>query len=489
MSLVGLWLLAGGQGNKWLMAGATAGLGLYHLAGWVSAARAGWRFHKIILDSSVSRILVMAALVFVAPLPAVALIYGPGRGALVKEYEISESSMATALVGQHANLKCQSCGYKFAIGLPVTPKDYVIGEDAYCPMCGNHNFGTKKERFRNGDRILTSKKLLPKRWDLVLFQSPTDLTSLLLKRVVGLEGETVEIIDGDIFVNSRMVSKPATGYEEMWLAISDTKYRAKKTHRPQIEWQPGAKSQSQYPDEQGWRFEANENSEQSLELNGELTDRMIYNLNSMEYIRPEPVHDIRLKVQVAELQGQGELQLVWEHAGKKVTGILQANGQARLETKQADGSQWTETAATNGRNRKNVKLMLIVRDGYAYLYANGKELAGSAVGELEAQNARGREPQTCRVKIIAENCQGRISRIQLDRDVHYKAVHPQAVKVSRGHYYVLGDNSAVSSDSRLGWRVYPGLEGWDDPRLVPTEFVEGVVTWVYWPLGRIRSFR
>lgn len=490
LALVGLWLLTGSKGNKWPMVGATAALGLYHLAGWVSAARAGWRFHKVILESSVSRILVMAALVFVAPLPAVMLVYGPGRTSLATEYGISEGSMATALLGQHANLRCQRCGYEFAVGLPVSPKDYIIGEELRCPMCGNCDFGTNKGKFLRGDRILTSKRLVPKRWDLLLFRSPTGLTDLLLKRVVGLEGEELEIIDGDIFINSQLVSKPAMAYEEMWLTVNDTKYRAKRTHHPKLQWRPGKKNQAQQMAEQGWLFEAAKDSGQSLELNGELTDAMIYNINSIQYIRPEPIHDVRLEVNVSKLQGHGELNLVWEHAGTKVLGILETNGQARLRIEWVGQDRPSDTTVADGRhNRANTKLMLIVRDGYAYLYANGKELCQRAVGPFEAQIARYRVREACRLKITANNCQGKISRIRLDRDVHYRAVHPQAVRISPGHYYVLGDNSAVSSDSRLGWRMYPGLAGWDEPRLVPAEFTEGVVTWLYWPLARMRSFR
>ena len=487
LALVGVWLLAAGTGKKWAMIGATAGLGLCHLAGWVSAARCGWRFHKVILDSSVYRILVMAGLVFVAPLPGLILVYGPGRERLVKEYEISESSMATALLGQHTNLKCQSCGYKVRIGLPVRPKDYVISEGLHCPMCGDNNFGAKKGRFLSGDRILTSQRLEPKRWDLVLFGSPSNPTKLLLKRVIGMGGEEVQIIDGDIFIDSQMVPKPALSHEEMWLAVSDTRYRASKTHRPRLRWQLGGSGESGLISGQGWWFSADENSQQWLELRGELTDAMIYNVNSVQYIRQEPVHDVRLKVEVSELHGEGELQLVWGHVGAEVTGILQTNGQARLEIRRV-GERESAVIASEKPVTTKTTLMLIVRDGNAYLYANGKALCQGSVGPLEAKEARTGGRESCGLKIIATNCQGRISRIQLDRDIHYRAVQAQAVRVKAGHYYVLGDNSAVSSDSRLGWRVYPGLEGWYDPRLVPKEFVEGVVTWAYWPLDRIRSF-
>ena len=144
-----------------------------------------------------------------------------------------------------------------------------------------------------------------------------------------------------------------------------------------------------------------------------------------------------------------------------------------------------------------MELMLIIRDGYAYLYADGKELCQAAVGPVEAEAAGQRVGQSCRLGIRASNCRGRIRRIRLDRDVHYRAIsatagqpaRAAAVKIEPGHYYVLGDNSAISSDSRLGWQIHPSLQGKIQPGMVPAELTKGVVTCVYWPPGRWRSFR
>ena len=253
-----------------------------------------------------------------------------------------------------------------------------------------------------------------------------------------------------------------------------TKFRAKNTHRPSLQWETIEKNN-------GWQ----------TELIGKLTDQLVYNVNSVQYIEPGPVHDIRLRVQLAEIKGEGSLSLVWERGSTEVTGSFQTKGEVSLEVRR-DGQEQAvavQRVSLGRAIRNDAMLMLIVRDGYAYLYVGREQLCKAAVGPFEADAARNGGRESCRVRITAENCSGRIGRIQLDREVHYKTVQPRPVKIGPKHYYVLGDNSAISSDSRLGWRIHPGLIGWDDPTTVPAEFTEGVVTCLFWPLRRARGFR
>ncbi len=74
---------------------------------------------------------------------------------------------------------------------------------------------------RAGDTVLVLKTAYllsgPRRWDLVAFRSPKggadDDSPGLVKRVVGLPGETVQIVDGEVSIDGRIVEKPA-GLEE-----------------------------------------------------------------------------------------------------------------------------------------------------------------------------------------------------------------------------------------------------------------------------------
>lgn len=47
-----------------------------------------------------------------------------------------------------------------------------------------------------------SKKIKdPKRFDIIIFQYPDDESQLFIKRLIGLPGETVEIVDGKVYID------------------------------------------------------------------------------------------------------------------------------------------------------------------------------------------------------------------------------------------------------------------------------------------------
>ncbi|MDO4187398.1 MAG: signal peptidase I [Lachnospiraceae bacterium] len=58
-----------------------------------------------------------------------------------------------------------------------------------------------------GDRLFGNRlsyiKEDPKRGDIVIFRYPDDETQLFIKRVIGLPGETVMIIDGKVYIDDK----------------------------------------------------------------------------------------------------------------------------------------------------------------------------------------------------------------------------------------------------------------------------------------------
>ena len=65
--------------------------------------------------------------------------------------------------------------------------------------------GSMENTIMTGDRVfgnrLAYKFSDPKRFDIIIFRYPDDESQLFIKRIIGLPGETVEIHDGNIYIN------------------------------------------------------------------------------------------------------------------------------------------------------------------------------------------------------------------------------------------------------------------------------------------------
>ena len=71
-------------------------------------------------------------------------------------------------------------------------------------MYGNSMAPTINE----GDILNVSTQQNPQRFDIVVFANSTDTPEYNVKRIIGLPGEKVEIIDGDILINGEIITEP-----------------------------------------------------------------------------------------------------------------------------------------------------------------------------------------------------------------------------------------------------------------------------------------
>ena len=66
--------------------------------------------------------------------------------------------------------------------------------------------GSMEQTIMTGDRVfgnrLAYKNKEPERFDIVIFKYPDDPSQLFVKRVIGLPGETVNIVDGKVYINN-----------------------------------------------------------------------------------------------------------------------------------------------------------------------------------------------------------------------------------------------------------------------------------------------
>lgn len=134
------------------------------------------------------------------------------RGFVAEAFVIPTGSMAPTLQGRHKDVWCPKCGQNYQVscsteqdqntGLP-TGRHVVFGT---CPICQYTQrldpLNKPNDGSFSGDRIIVAKFAYdlgePERWDVIVFKFPHNATQNYIKRLIGLPGELVRVIGGNI---------------------------------------------------------------------------------------------------------------------------------------------------------------------------------------------------------------------------------------------------------------------------------------------------
>ncbi|MGE4197535.1 MAG: S26 family signal peptidase [Phycisphaerales bacterium] len=178
------------------------------------------------------------------------------RGFVVEAFVIPTGSMAPTLMGAHERIRSPETGYTWPVGpwyaasgtdneyKPVQGKAPDLPLELHDPMTGEELIRKDVPR-KSGDRILVLKYLYmlmePTRFDVIVFKCPYKPADNFIKRLVGLPGEELAIVDGDIFFrpaptpDSRM-HNPDGSLKNPW-ADSDWKIARKPQQVQDATWQ------------------------------------------------------------------------------------------------------------------------------------------------------------------------------------------------------------------------------------------------------------
>lgn len=196
------------------------------------------------------------------------------RTYIAEGYIISTGSMAPCLLGHHKRVECPRCHALFAFGVAYDTDAVDDGEEllrsrsrAACPNCGQSGIDVSEVPRNHGDQLLVNKQAYqyqsPHRWEVIVFRNPANTTEAYVKRVVGLPGESLQLHDGDVLINGRLIQKTYEQQQAMKILVHDHDYqphedRGYRSHwRPMADEAPYTDTEQSDPKSVGWRTEGN----------------------------------------------------------------------------------------------------------------------------------------------------------------------------------------------------------------------------------------
>jgi signal peptidase I len=401
---------------------------------------------------------------------------------------VSGSSMAETLLGPHYQLTCEDCGYRFL----CDSEGYRDDNRPICPNCGNIMPAGQQRRELSGDRVLIDRTAFvfrdPRRWEVVAFRRPANGGALVVKRVVGLPGERVALRHGDMYVNEQIARKTLDQQRAMRILVHDADFTPRLGNVPP-RWQNSTRRD--WWERAGKRL-VHESSPQRSSIDwlayrhwrrgarpGKAVAEPVQDLCSYDPERPrreEDVHavsDLMLSLRVVEMSGKGQL---WLGA--------------------SDGREEFRVALDPGSNR-----CLVLHNGRQVLSLDGKlparfdgtsievslfdqqfllAVAGRTIVARPYERTKAPPPCLEPLAIGAQGLGVTLEALRVYRDVYYtprqgrkaSADLATGVTLAGNEYFVIGDNSLTSDDSR----------SWAEDRMIARPWLVGRLLMVALPM-------
>ncbi len=398
---------------------------------------------------------------------------------VAEAYVVPTGSMAPTLLGRHRQVTCLGCGKSYVVGI-----DELGGSPrGICPRCGDRERSDTPSLVRGGDRVLVQKFVQDfrpaRRWEVAVFRFPEDPTQAYVKRVVGLPGESVRIAEGDVHVNGRIARKTLEQFHAMRILVHEAgRWSGESTLTAR--WQPrgGASGALQT----GWTMHGGQFLHEPSDRARGHDDWLVYHHWDPVKNRPGPVRDFyeydgeegRAENEVEDLALVARVELSAQV--QRLSLRLRSHG-SWFEIRLPVGKPGAAELFQDGRLQsavtlhepfpagttfpREVELEAAVVDRRVQVAVDGRLVLTPHDFESSNQDA----PQAdAPIALGVMGGEAAVRALEVYRDIYYTSYLTAApivargvgeeVKLNAGEYFMLGDNSPVSCDSRF-WNASP----------------------------------
>jgi signal peptidase I len=448
------------------------------------------------------------------------------RAFVMEAFRIPTGSMADTLTGAHFRLRCTECGYKYDYNFQQLfyrlPPEYVPGGDIpilpegpRCPSCGYVLAGDIRMPVASGDRILVLKTIYqffePDRWDVIVFKNPVEPRINYIKRLIGRPGETLEIIDGDVYIDGKISRKPPKVQRELWMPVYNNDYQPAKPDDPHFNGHSWRQPFKNIKDSK-WQLADSRNptiftlDSPPDKLNTVTYDTSVGNNFQSTYAYDETaryefmpiVSDLKVRFYADCAKHEGIIGVAMSKYETLYRAWVDFKGQMVIIKSKAGDEIPTELAS------KQIKLPISPKAALVE-FANVDHMLILKFGDETLSFDLGRDPNSAGIPNTDTQPQASIfgsgkltlSHIAVFRDIYYidremwkTMIRPlrggqgAPIKLGKDEFFAMGDNSPSSSDSRYWESQGIGNNGKRyRAGIVPRDYLAGKALFVYWPSG------
>ncbi len=312
------------------------------------------------------------------------------------------------------------------------------------------------------DRVLADKLTTmlrpPRRWEVMIFRFPNDERALYVKRLVGLPGERLEILGGDLWADGKIARKPDPVLDSV---LKDVFRRPDRGLDLVSAFDAGPGVTLSGP-----RADFAPDATGELVLRNSVRDDFLHGYdpdwgmtahdgdpNTYAVADLEVSCDVVFAAQVGQLrihidsdEGRAEFEVVSGTSGSDARARFVATGK---EEPVATGASTGDTLDHLPRNEPfHVAIRHV--DHELVVCVDGDEAL--RVPD-DTSGPRADKPRTAKVRIALQGG-GSVSDVRIRRDIFYTQPRtgPSSWDIEEGHYMALGDNTQGSLDGR-GWAL------------------------------------